>query len=205
MKQTLISASIFAMLSTGAIAGNIATPIADADINIPTSTVTDWSGGYVGFSYSSVDGTHQYKSGSWTDPHDFLDQSALGGQFGYNWQRSNLVYGVEVKFIQGFDGVIGHVDDKLGNIIDPRFRVGYAPENSNVLYFVHVGQSMADYYDSNLTTTTDVSGASYGVGSEMMINNNMSAGLNISHHDLDNSTKRNSVNLISVFVNYHFN
>ena len=43
MKQTLISVSIVAMLSTGAIAGNIDTATADPVITPPTSTVTDWS------------------------------------------------------------------------------------------------------------------------------------------------------------------
>jgi hypothetical protein len=205
VKHTFISASIVAMLSSGAIAGNIDTATADPVITSPTSYVTDWSGGYFGFSYSSVDGTHKYADSSsmWSDPHDFLDQSALGFHVGHNWQSNTLVYGVQLNIIQGLDGVTGHADDKLENVIEPCFRVGFTPENSNMLYVAHVGYANADYYDGNAKTTTDVSGVSFGVGGEMMLNNNISVGIDVTRRDLNNSTKSNAINTVSLLVNYH--
>ena len=178
MKQTLISASIVAMLSTGAIAGNIDTAIADPVIAPPALTSTDWSGSYCGLSYSSGGGTDAGSSGS---TFDYFDDTAIGGFCGNNWQRSNLVYGGELNVTAGSLAIDGF-SDELGTRTELRARVGYAMGDALVYGFLGYGTS--DLTFVNTGTGYDVAGGTYGLGVDYMVTDRMFAGFEVSNLEL---------------------
>ena len=201
MKQTLISASIVAMLSSGAIAGNIDTAIADPVITPPTSTVTDWSGGYVGLSYSSVDGTMEWSGHSTV--FDYIEDSAIGVFAGYNWQSGNLVYGGELNVTGGLVGVNGHgfdyTSEGLGNTIELRARAGYATGDMLAYGFFGYGRSS---YGTN--SRVDVAGVTYGAGVDYMVTTSMFAGLEFSHRELVQTLQTNSLDFITLRIGYNY-
>jgi opacity protein-like surface antigen len=203
MKQTLISASIVAMLSSGAIAGNIDTATADPVIATPpASTSTDWSGGYVGLSYSSVDGTMCY-DGTCNYIYDYSDDTAIGVFSGYNWQRSNLVYGGELNVTVGPLSQEQHAD-KLGNIIELRGRVGYAMGDALVYGFLGYGTSRITH---PAASPYDVAGGTYGLGVDYMVTDSMFAGFEVSKLELIGHTNDDihNINVISLRIGWKFN
>ncbi|MDC1297749.1 outer membrane beta-barrel protein [Octadecabacter sp.] len=182
MKQTLISASIVAMLSSGAIAGNIDTATADPVITPPASTSTDWSGSYCGLSYSSGGGT---ESSAYFGTYDYVDDTAIGGFCGNNWQRNNLVYGGELNVTAGslaiWTGVYDTFDE-LGTRTELRARVGYAMGDALVYGFLGYGTS--DLTFVNTGTGYDVAGGTYGLGVDYMVTDRMFAGFEVSNLEL---------------------
>jgi len=181
MKQTLISASIVAMLSSGAIAGNIDTATADPVIATPpTTTVTDWSGSYCGLSYSSGGGT---ESSANYGTYDYVDDTAIGGFCGNNWQRSNLVYGVELNVTAGSLAIDEFsFPDELGARTELRARVGYAMGDALVYGFLGYGTSDLTFVTTG--TGYDVAGGTYGLGVDYMVTDRMFAGVEVSNLEL---------------------
>ena len=207
MKQTLISASIVAMLSSGAIAGNIDLAIADAVMTPPASTSTDWSGSYCGMSYSSVDGT-EYSAGT---RNDYVDGTAIGGFCGNNWQRSNLVYGGELNVTAGSLGITtsGPPIDHLGTRIELRARVGYALGDALVYGFLGYGES--EITSTRGSPPYDLAGGTYGLGVDYMVTDRMFAGLEVSNLELkgrppgDWGVYTHDINVISLRIGWKFN
>ena len=206
MKQTLISASIVAMLSSGAIAGNIDTATADPVITPPTSTstVTDWSGGYVGLSYSSVDGTMEYSDVTYV--FEYLQDSAIGVFAGYNWQSGNLVYGGELNVTEGLvEGRYGSITQELDNTIELRARAGYA--TGDMLAYGFLGYGMSDWTGGD---TFDVAGVTYGLGVDYMVTTSIFAGLEFSHRELSGQSngvswkQTSSIDMISLRIGYNY-
>jgi len=179
MKQTLISASIVAMLSSGAIAGNIDTATADPVITPPASTSTDWSGSYCGLSYSSGGGT---ESSAYYGTYDYVDDTAIGGFCGNNWQRNNLVYGGELNVTAGSLAQYAGNHDELGTRTELRARVGYAMGDALVYGFLGYGTS--DLTFVNTGTGYDVAGRTYGLGVDYMVTDRMFAGFEVSNLEL---------------------
>ena len=206
MKQTLISASIVAMLSSGAIAGNIDTAIADPVITPPATTVTDWSGSYCGLSYSSGGGTDAGSSGS---TFDYFDDTAIGGFCGNNWQRSNLVYGGELNVTAGSLAIDGF-SDELGTRTELRARVGYAMGDALVYGFLGYGTSDVKWGGTN-PGGYDVAGGTYGMGVDYMVTDSMFAGLEVSNLELKgmptggNGEHTHDINVISLRIGWKFN
>ena len=209
MKQTLISASIVAMLSTGAIAGNIDTAIADPVIAPPALTSTDWSGSYCGLSYSSGGGTDAGSSGS---TFDYFDDTAIGGFCGNNWQRSNLVYGVELNVTAGslaLDDIWG--GDELGTRTELRARVGYATGDALIYGFLGYGTSEYTWDGIFVSGGYDVAGGTYGLGVDYMVTDSMFAGLEVSNLELKgmpsdgNGEHTHDINVISLRIGWKFN
>ena len=206
MKQTLISASIVAMLSTGAIAGNIDTAIADPVIAPPALTSTDWSGSYCGLSYSSGGGTDAGSSGSTSD---YFDDTAIGGFCGNNWQRSNLVYGGELNVTAGSLAIDGF-SDELGTRTELRARVGYAMGDALVYGFLGYGTSDVKWGGTN-PGGYDVAGGTYGMGVDYMVTDSMFAGLEVSNLELKGMPSggigehTHDINVISLRIGWKFN
>jgi opacity protein-like surface antigen len=205
MKRTLILASIVAMLSTGAIAGNTDLATADPDKAIaPTSNVTDWSGSYVGLSYSSVDGTLTYNNQ--TTVYEILEDSAIGVFAGYNWQSGNLVYGSELNVTERLVGLTGFPTEYLGNTIELRGRGGYAI--GDTLAYGFLGYSKSDF--TNSQGTWDVDGVTYGLGVDYMVTTSIFAGLEFSNRELSGATvnagqkQESSIDMISLRLGYKF-
>jgi outer membrane immunogenic protein len=214
MKQTLISASIVAMLSSGAIAGNIDTATADPVIATPpTTTVTDWSGSYCGLSYSSGGGTESSAYyGTYT--YDYVDDTAIGGFCGNNWQRSNLVYGGELNVTGGSLGLAVNAGfpggDELGTRTELRARVGYAMGDALIYGFLGYGTSEITW-DYNGGGAYDVAGGTYGLGVDYMVTDSMFAGFEVSNLELKgmptggNGEHTHDINVISLRIGWKFN
>ena len=203
MKQTLISASIVAMLSSGAIAGNIDTATADPVIaTSPTLTSTDWSGSYCGLSYSSGGGT---ESGSKGSTYDYVDDTAIGGFCGNNWQRSNLVYGVELNVTAGSLAIDNYDFDELGTRTELRARVGYVMGDALVYGFLGYGTSEITW-DAEVVGEYDVAGGTYGLGIDYMVTDSMFAGLEVSNLELLGQTNDeiHNINVISLRIGYNY-
>ena len=208
MKQTLISASIVAMLSSGAIAGNIDTATADPVITPPTTTVTDWSGSYCGLSYSSGGGTESSAHyGTYT--YDYVDDTAIGGFCGNNWQRNNLVYGGELNVTAGSLAIDDSLPDELGARTELRARVGYAMGDALVYGFVGYGTSDLTFFTTG--TGYDVAGGTYGLGVDYMVTDRMFAGLEVSNLELKGMPTggtgeyTHDINVISLRIGWKFN
>ena len=201
MKQTLISASIVAMLSSGAIAGNIDTATADPVITPPASTSTDWSGSYCGLSYSSGGGT---ESSAYYSTYDYVDDTAIGGFCGNNWQRNNLVYGGELNVTAGSLAQYAGNHDELGTRTELRARVGYAMGDALVYGFLGYGTS--DLTFVNTGTGYDVAGGTYGLGVDYMVTDRMFAGLEVSNLELLGQTNDeiHNINVISLRIGYNY-
>ena len=212
MKQTLISASIVAMLSSGAIAGNIDLAIGDPVITPPASTSTDWSGSYCGLSYSSGGGTD---SGS-SSTYDYVDDTAIGGFCGNNWQRSNLVYGGELNVTGGSLGLAVNAGfqggDELGTRTELRARVGYAMGDALIYGFLGYGTSEITW-ETNIVVggRYDVAGGTYGMGVDYMVTDSIFAGLEVSNLELKgmptggNGEHTHDINVISLRIGWKFN
>jgi opacity protein-like surface antigen len=195
------------MLSSGAIAGNIDLAIADPVIAIPpTSNVTGWSGSYCGLSYSSAGGTLSYSFGS---PYDYVDETAIGGFCGNNWQRSNLVYGGELN-VTG--GSLGHDDinvvGELGTRIELRTRVGYALGDALVYGFLGYGRSEITW-GGNAPGEYGVAGGTYGLGVDYMVTDSMFASFEVSNLELKGTVTTgivtHDINVISLRIGWKFN
>ena len=214
MKQTLISASIVAMLSSGAIAGNIDTATADPVITPPASTSTDWSGSYCGLSYSSGGGTESSAYyGTYT--YDYVDDTAIGGFCGNNWQRSNLVYGGELNVTGGSLGFAVNAGfqggDELGTRTELRARVGYAMGDALIYGFLGYGTSEITW-DGNGGGAYDVAGGTYGLGVDYMVTDSMFAGLEVSNLELTGTppaggadAATQDITVISLRIGWKFN
>jgi outer membrane immunogenic protein len=212
MKHTFISASIIAMLATGAIAGNIDLATADPVIAItPTTTVTDWSGAYVGLSYGLATGDLDTTVVSFIERYDFEDGSAVGGFAGYNWQSGAMVYGAELAYhsIDEMFVLIAGGDDTINATIDLRGRIGYAV--GSALIYGAAGYSSIDQ-TVNATDENTLTGYNFGVGVEYQIRDNIVVGLDYTTRVVEgenNSTTNvfdieSTVNTLSLRVAYHF-
>ena len=207
MKQTLISASIVAMLSSGAIAGNIDTATADPVIATPpASTSTDWSGSYCGLSYSSGGGTDAGSNGS---TYDYFDDTAIGVFCGNNWQRSNLVYGGELNVTAGSLVLDDGWGRELGTRTELRARVGYAMGDALVYGFLGYGTSEITWVGGTPPFGYDVAGGTYGMGVDYMVTDSMFAGFEVSNLELTGTKgggeHTHDINVISLRIGWKFN
>ncbi|HEY8355500.1 MAG TPA: outer membrane protein [Methylophilaceae bacterium] len=120
----------------------------------------DWSGAYIGanlgYAWSKSDFEDEEYNGIPPFPKvnwDVDDHGFLGGlQAGYNWQRGNIVYGLEgelgyldldkKRFPPGVDPILNYVYDAAGTVDGDWYlglaaRLGYASERT--LYYGKVG------------------------------------------------------------------
>lgn len=195
----------------GAIAGNIDTATADPVIAIPpTSTVTDWSGGYVGLSYSSVDRTMEWNGQATV--FEYIEDSAIGVFAGYNWQSSNLVYGVELNVTEDLvgvtdPGITNHPSEGLDTTIELRARAGYATGDALVYGFFGYGRSSYGSLGNNgewAVSQRDVAGVTYGLGVDYMVTTSIFAGLEFSHRELVQASQTNSLDFITLRIGYNY-
>lgn len=146
--------------------------------SIATSTVTDWSGAYVGLSYSDVSGTMTFSNQPFT--YYYTEDAAFGVFSSYNWQRGKFVYGFELNATQGLDGLQGFPGEGLGHTTEFRGRSGYAI--GDALAYGFLGYGAAVYAD--FANSWDVNGITYGVGVDYMITDNIFAGLEFSRREM---------------------
>ena len=96
---------------------------------------------------------------------DFEDGSAFGVFVGYNWQRDNLVFGGDLRYL-AFDGITadagGGAFIEYDNVIDLRGRLGF--DAGDTLFYGAVGYSLANATDAG--GSFDMDGFNYGLGGE---------------------------------------
>jgi outer membrane immunogenic protein len=92
MKLLLLVSTVLAAFATNAMAGNaVATPTSPS---APT-VVDDWSGSYVGVMGGGTLVQHKMYVVGFATANESFGIPTLGIFGGYNWQSSNLVYGVD--------------------------------------------------------------------------------------------------------------
>jgi outer membrane immunogenic protein len=152
-----------------------------------------WSGMYLGVQLGYGSGTTESKSGpsaGFNQTYDYKSEGWLGGaHVGYNFQRGNLVYGVEADLEKS--GQRGHGIGSLGTTqytdVDwqgsVRARLGLAYDRT--LFYGTAGWAFGDVkMDRSRVSFSDVrNGWTAGVGIEHMLTNNLSARIEYRYTD----------------------
>jgi outer membrane immunogenic protein len=152
MKKVLLaSACLFALAAPASAADLAARPYTKAPVAM--ASVYNWTGFYLGI----VGG------GAWEDSNSPRMQGGfIGGTAGYNWQTSNVVFGVEadgawadvsasaagVVFVPGIGGIPASVSSKTDAMGTVRGRIGWAV--NNVLLYGTGGYA---WIDNKVTAT----------------------------------------------------
>lgn len=203
MKHTLLA---IALVSTAfalpAVAGG---PTDPADDSAPAAdpAVPDWQGFYAGVAYSKPSGSVEWFSeivgGGFTDGADWEDSQGVLA-LGYNLQRGNMVYGLELNHSSGnftatdtadngyfncgsFDGCI----TEISKLTELRGRIGRA-FGPNLIY-LSAGAARAEVTGSvgfllGALGTDSLSGYSVGLGIEHAVSKRMTLRAQYLHIDL---------------------
>jgi outer membrane immunogenic protein len=156
-------------------------------------------------SYSSGGGT---ESSVYYGTYDYVDDTAIGGFCGNNWQRSNLVYGGELNVTGGSLAQYAGNHDELGTRTELRARVGYAMGDALVYGFLGYGTSDLTFVTTG--TGYDVAGGTYGLGVDYMVTDSMFAGFEVSNLELTGMQTNgieytHDINVISLRIGWKFN
>jgi outer membrane immunogenic protein len=220
MKKVLLaSACLFALAAPASAADLAARPYTKAPVAM--ASVYNWTGFYLGI----VGG------GAWEDSNSPRMQGGfVGGTAGYNWQTSNVVFGVEadgawadvsasaagVVFVPGIGGIPASVSSKTDAMGTVRGRIGWAV--NNVLLYGTGGYA---WIDNKVTATLGPvsvsdskfhSGWTVGAGVEAFIAPQWSVKGEYLYRSLGGETyfsgavPSGSLNFhtVQVGVNYHF-
>jgi outer membrane immunogenic protein len=220
MKKVLLaSACLFALAAPASAADLAARPYTKAPVAM--ASVYNWTGFYLGI----VGG------GAWEDSNSPRMQGGfVGGTAGYNWQTSNVVFGVEadgawadvsasaagVVFVPGIGGIPASVSSKTDAMGTVRGRLGWAV--NNVLLYGTGGYA---WIDNKVTATLGPvsvsdskfhSGWTVGAGVEAFIAPQWSVKGEYLYRSLGGETyfsgavPSGSLNFhtVQVGVNYHF-
>lgn len=143
----------------------------------------DWSGFYVGLSAGRASGDFTYYGeGYGSDPFDLEDGDSLGGFAGYNFQRGNWVYGLELAMQNVDPALEGFPTYQFDTMNDLKARIGYA--NNNVLFYAFGGISQGDWTNGAFGNF-DADGTNMGVGAEMVFWGNWLGGIEYIHRSVD--------------------
>lgn len=225
MKKTLLASFIAASMTLGFVGG---------------VSAADWGGAYAGASlgYSSLGGDFydrdlNYFNGG-KDDADSGDGGFFGVQAGYNVQKDNLVYGVEVDMmanmadnaesgkgnIDGWEGCPSHIfDAEMTGKGSLRGRLGMVSAGKD-LFYVTGGIALAKinqrHYDCELRGTHDevYTGWTLGVGWERMVANSVSMRVAADYSEFDKETWTDQTDerfgfepdtlTVGASLNYHF-
>jgi len=166
----------------------------------------NWSGPYVGVEGGAGWGSSRHADDNGFDSGDFQNKGGLvGGEVGYNWQLSQIVFGVEGdmswsdiagRSIGGIDGTCGgdanpNCRTRLDDLGTVRGRVGLAigpflPYATGGLAFGEVqgGEGNPGDTDAFGSGSTYRTGWTAGAGVEMAVTQQLSAKLEYLHVDL---------------------
>jgi outer membrane immunogenic protein len=170
-----------AALAAPALAGGKNAPVIEPAPAVPLATAYNWSGLYGGVHLGTVSPRASSTTGTASN-EPFNESMAYGVFGGYQWQRSNLVFGAEAgySFYNGeFTNFPGFF---IGNIAEARARVGYALDR--VLISASLGYATQTYNGAPLS----LSGLTYGVGIDYGVTRNMVIGLEYVGRNLSGSS-----------------
>ncbi|MBO9452146.1 porin family protein [Tropicibacter sp. R16_0] len=157
-----------------------------------------FDGAYVGFSIgaATADGTTEYPllaGGTRFAPFDPGTGQGYGTFAGYNFQRDNLIYGVELHYIN-----MVRVADRNSaaqeareviELVDLRGRVGYV--NGNLMVYGALGYSWAKFRVhpgsgfGPRDNQTNLTGLNVGLGLEYAVNDSWLVGAEYTYRDLN--------------------
>jgi len=166
----------------------------------------DWSGFYVGINGG-------YGESHWSDIHVNGNGGTIGGQFGYRWQASNWVFGLEAQgnwadFSKSYIAVNGQPTtasvESFGLLTG---HVGYAW--NNVMLYAKGGAAVVDnrYRQPTLAVSETVWGGTVGAGLEVGFAPNWSVGVEYNHIFLDRNDAwagNQDIDMALVRLNYKF-
>lgn len=201
-------------LAGGPTATSDETPVAEA---MPAATGHDWSGLYLGLAASSPQGATAWytlndgggfaEEGDWDSTQGILS-------LGYNIQRGQMVYGVELNYVAGALRAESREDNfffvcmtatacvtEVTDLVELRARIGKAVDRS--LFYLSGGFASASV--TGLSGTPEgvngsgkTTGYSIGLGYEYSLNHRMSLGVEYSHTSLDRVDLPIACNVCSV-------
>ncbi len=196
MRKTSIAAAMFGLSVSSAYGGSFET-VAPLPESVVAAPLVDWSGAYVGafgaydFGKIIVNDVSAFGAGPRFEVNDIPLQSLEGGVLaGYNWQRGNIVFGLEADYSPGRATKVSLVDTiDLDEVLEwktnwsasLRARIGFA--KNAWLFYGTAGVSKINaeaghvrYYDGTRTSifvdgraVNDYTGWSAGLGVEKMI------------------------------------
>lgn len=173
MKPITLAGILLIGGATTAVAGNIGAPIEEPPLIVPVQPAPiayDWTGGYAGVGLTYGRAAHTYDA---TPDWPNGTGPGLGALAGYNWQRGNLVYGVEGHIegnrVRGAETAAGgpEVRSELSSLGSLRFRMGVAQDRT--LFFATAGAAVGRVgygIGASDTTTATARGGMIGVGVE---------------------------------------
>ncbi|SFR37325.1 outer membrane immunogenic protein [Yoonia tamlensis] len=205
MKLQLLKNSLLAgasvLLVQPAFAGSLAEPIVETAVVAPqAAAVTDWSGAYAGGTLGGVSGSSLFCEDGYDDtcegnpsdrdlPMPAPEGTIFGLTAGYNWQRGNLVYGVEADISKAsaeggaestidYGCGIGECRTDILAAATLRGRVGYATGQWLPYATAGVGALEVEVgfpeFDPATMNTARVTTPVAGLGVEYMMNSGLS-------------------------------
>ena len=183
-----VTACIFA-LATPAAAGSLGDPIVEAPISVGSEE--EWQGFRLGLTYNSEIASNTYAT---SEEVPFIDGSntghdGLGGFLGFDFQRGNLVYGLEIQSMPRDNPVQGFPTRSHKDMHSVRGRIGYA--NSKTLFYGVLGLARSEFDDAG--SIIDMNGYVAGLGVERKIGKNTFVGFGIDHYVLTGERLANAV------------
>lgn len=177
MKNILTTVAIALGLAGPAFAGNPFPTVMEPAMTAPATTHTDWSGAYVGGVIGFDSGTYGYSTDG---PYGYAPDTSYGVFAGYNVQKGPFVFGAELAFQNTELGPeITLIATPLEYFVDVKARAGYAFDN--VMLYGVIGNSWSKWktrrFPISPYDTYDISGMNYGVGVDVLITDNMFAGV----------------------------
>ncbi len=186
MKNLVLAAGIFSCVASGAFAGVLSFTPEVEPILVADEVTSDWSGLYLGGKYiNAFEGAQTYYFNDVRDPFDRpMAGEMFGGFIGYNIQKDDTVYGVELAYAVGdinrSDGG-GRPDNTHTYLADAKLRVGHS--FGRTLVFATVGLAASNWQE-NVRGDVGTAGYSYGAGIDYKIWKDLFVGAEYVHRDL---------------------
>lgn len=160
-------------------------------------TTHNWSGAYVGIQVGgALTGDTTISSGG-TSATEELDGILAGILYGYNFQRGNLVFGIDS------DASFSTIDEpfnvvRIKSLSTTRLRVGYA--YNNLLPYVTAGAAygLTEIDAGGIDDTEFSLGWTAGAGLEIAATNNISARLQYNYVDLGEDTFSTAIGRVNL-------
>lgn len=179
MNRVSILAVTLALVGTQALASGYTEPVVEmAPAPIAPRVVlqpADWTGAYVGLSYSAHGAGDVTFANPAAGPFSFTDGSGIGAVAGYTRQYGAWVLGGELAYYTNSQTVVGFPTAGLDSFIDVSGRVGHA-WGAFQMYGL-AGLSVGNYYQNSGADDFSLTGYHLGIGAEYLVNRNFSVGL----------------------------
>lgn len=183
------SAVCIAALAGPAAAGSLSDPVVEAPVS--AASAPDWQGLRLGLTYNAEIAGHTYAT---SEGFPYLDTgntgySGFGGFIGYDVQRGNIIYGVELQGLDRENPVQGAPTRIHKDLYSLRGRIGYV--QGNALYYGALGLARSTFDDGG--SDIDMNGYVAGFGVERKIGKSTFVGLGVDHYVLSGERSANAV------------